>query len=103
MKGKVGAPVMRSAAIVFSLGIISSTAPAEDLSKAKNSQFDPSHLTYARLYCTPDNESHFAELRAALTKQNFALLPPRSTLEAISRRQMYSSRVSRRTGVPPTW
>ena len=78
MKGKVGVPVMRSAAIVFSLGIISSTAPAEDLSKATSSQFDPSHLTYARLYCTPDNESHFAELRAVLTKQNFA--PPAASI-----------------------
>jgi hypothetical protein len=103
MKGKVGVPVMRSAAIVFSLGIIGSTASAEDLSKATSSHFDPSHLTYARLYCTPDNESHFAELRAVLTKQNFAPLPPRSTLEAISQCQMYSSQDSRRTGAPPTW
>ena len=31
------------------------------------------------------------------------LLPPRSTLEAISRRQECSSQDSRRSGAPPTW
>jgi hypothetical protein len=78
MKGKVGAPTMISAAVAFSIGVISSTAPAEDIGKATSSQPDASRLTYARLYCTPDNESHFGELRAELTKLNFA--PPAASI-----------------------
>ena len=78
MKGKVGAPVTMLAAIAFSMGVIISTGRAEDIGKAPNSQLDPSRLTYARLYCTPDNQSHFGELTAVLTKQNFA--PPAASI-----------------------
>jgi hypothetical protein len=35
---------------------------------------DASRFTYARLYCTPDHQSHFADVTAQLTKENFA--PP---------------------------
>lgn len=69
---------MISAAMALSIGVISSTAPAEDIGKGTSSQLDASRLTYARLYCTPDNESHFAELTAELTKQNFA--PPAASI-----------------------
>ena len=44
------------------------------LAKQLSSQLAPSRLAYARLYCTPDHESHFAELTADLAEQNFA--PP---------------------------
>ena len=103
MKGKVRAPMMISAAVALGGGVISSIAPAEDLSRSTRSRLDGSRLTYARLYCTPDNESHFGELTAALTKQNFAPPAARSTLGAISRRQACSSQASRRTGALPTW
>ena len=78
MKGKVGAPLMISAAVVLSVSVLNSIAPAEDLSKAASSQLDASRLTYARLYCTADNESHFGEQTAELTKQNFA--PPAASI-----------------------
>ena len=35
---------------------------------------DPARFTYVRLHCTPDNESHFADVAVELTKENFA--PP---------------------------
>jgi hypothetical protein len=74
MKSKAGAPVLVLASIAVNLVALSSGARAEDISKATSSQLDPSRLAYTRLYCTPDNESHFSEQAAELTKQNFA--PP---------------------------
>jgi hypothetical protein len=35
---------------------------------------DPSHFTYARLYCAPDGNTHFEDVRVDLRKTNFA--PP---------------------------
>src|SRR5262249_428506 len=35
---------------------------------------DPSHFTYARLYCAPDGNTHFQDMTAELRKENFA--PP---------------------------
>lgn len=67
-----------AAVLVFCIGVITSTAVAEEVNKGTSSKLDASHLTYARLYCTPDNESHFAELTAELTKQNFA--PPAASI-----------------------
>lgn len=64
--------------LVFCISVISSIASAEDVNKGTSSKLDASHLTYARLYCTLDNESHFAELTAELTKQNFA--PPAASI-----------------------
>ena len=65
---------MISTAVALGVGVISSIARAEDIGRATSSQLDASRLAYARLYCTSDNESHFSELTAELTKQNFA--PP---------------------------
>lgn len=39
---------------------------------------EPSRFTYTRLYCTADNESHFAEASVELTRKNFA--PPASPI-----------------------
>jgi hypothetical protein len=39
---------------------------------------DPSHFTYARLYCTPDGESHFQNVTVELRQMNFA--PPASPI-----------------------
>jgi hypothetical protein len=75
---KVGALATMFAAVVLSISVISSTASAEDIGKATSSGLDDSRLTYTRLYCTPDNESHFAELTAELTEQNFA--PPAASI-----------------------
>jgi hypothetical protein len=68
MKIRVGAGVIMSVAVALSTSTWSSIAAAEDLSRPARSQLDSSRLTYARLYCTPDNESHFGELTAELAK-----------------------------------
>jgi hypothetical protein len=39
---------------------------------------DPSRITYLRLYCTPDNNSHFQSVTGKLRKINFA--PPAAPL-----------------------
>src|SRR6516225_3544078 len=75
---KVSGQATMSAAVALSISVISSTASAEDIGKATSSGLDGSRLTYTRLYCTPDNESHFAELRAELAKQNFT--PPAASI-----------------------
>ena len=72
----IGPKSRASAAWIYASAALSllvcSPSTAEDL--AAGSQLDSSHLAYTRLYCTPDNESHFggvevglrqAELRAA--------------------------------------
>jgi hypothetical protein len=41
-------------------------------------QADGSHFAYARLYCTPDNESHFGGVAIELAEQNFA--PPAAAI-----------------------
>jgi hypothetical protein len=46
--------------LVFCISVISSISSAEDVNKGTSSKLDASHLTYGRLYCTLDNESHFA-------------------------------------------
>ena len=58
-----------SAGAVLGAGVVGSTAKADD---------DAARFTYVRLYCTPDNESHFADVTAELTKENFA--PPASPI-----------------------
>ena len=74
MKSRVRGPAIRSAVVALGIGAFSSGASAEDVGKTISSQLAPSRLAYARLYCTPDHESHFAELTADLAEQNFA--PP---------------------------
>ena len=74
MKGKLLAPAITSAVAALGIGALSSSASAEDIGKTTGSQLSPSRFAYARLYCTPDQESHFAELTADLTQQDFA--PP---------------------------
>jgi hypothetical protein len=63
-----------SVAAVLSAIATCSTPRAEDAGRAALTQHDPSQLTYARLYCTADNETHFADLTVRLSEQNFA--PP---------------------------
>jgi hypothetical protein len=74
MKSRVRVPSIRSVVIALGIGAFGSGASAEDVGKTTSSQLAPSRLAYARLYCTPDHESHFAELTADLAEQNFA--PP---------------------------
>jgi hypothetical protein len=78
MKSKVGALVAASAVIALGIGALSSSSPAEDTGKITGSLLGPSRLAYTRLYCTPDHESHFAELTAELAKQDFA--PPAASI-----------------------
>ncbi len=78
MKGKFSTSIVRLAAFSLGIGAASSTAGAQDIGKASSPQLDASRFTYTRLYCTPDNESHFVELTVDLASQNFA--PPASPL-----------------------
>jgi hypothetical protein len=55
----------------FAAMALRSSAYAEDTA-------DPSHFTYARLYCTPDGESHFQNVTVELRQMNFA--PPASPI-----------------------
>ena len=54
----------------------SATSAAEQ--SVPSNQTDASVVTWTRLYCTPDNESHFETMSAALGKTNFA--PPASPI-----------------------
>jgi hypothetical protein len=74
MKSRLASPALASAVIALGVGALSSSASAEDIGRATRSQLSPSRLAYARLFCTPDHESHFGELTADLAQQNFA--PP---------------------------
>ena len=55
----------RFVVVAIGMSLVSAIASAEG---------DPSQFTYVRLYCTPDNESHFADVNVGLTSENFA--PP---------------------------
>ena len=57
-------------AFVFALIALAGHATA---SRGEDSR-DPSHFTYARLYCAPDGNTHFQDVTAELRKTNFA--PP---------------------------
>ena len=57
-------------AFVFALMALSGYASA---SRGEDSR-DPSHFIYARLYCAPDGNTHFQDVKAELHKTNFA--PP---------------------------
>jgi hypothetical protein len=61
---QIGTALVASAVLV-GLSVISSMATAQD---------DSSRFGYVRLHCTSDNESHFGDVTAELTKENFA--PP---------------------------
>ena len=74
MISKVRGPLITSAVIALRIVAFGSGASAEDVGKTTSSQLAPSRFAYARLYCTPDHESHFAALTADLAEQNFA--PP---------------------------
>ena len=55
--------------VVFGLAVLSgSTALRGEESR------DPSHFTYARLYCAPDGNTHFQDVTVDLRKTDFA--PP---------------------------
>ena len=59
--------------VVFGLIVLSgSTASRGEESR------DPSHFTYARLYCAPDGNTHFQDVTVDLRKTNFA--PPASPI-----------------------
>jgi hypothetical protein len=60
------ATLLAVATVAFSsVDIMGSTASADD---------DAARFTYVRLHCTPDNESHFADVTINLARENFA--PP---------------------------
>ena len=55
--------------VVFGLIVFSGSTA----SRGEDSR-DPSHFTYARLYCAPDGNTRFQDVTAELRKTNFA--PP---------------------------
>ena len=64
-KRKIGISITMRAVVVLGVSIMSSATRAQD---------DGSRFTYVRVHCTPDNESHFADVTVDLNKENFA--PP---------------------------
>ena len=74
MKDEAGAAVVGIAAFALAMGALVATAGAEDLSAKTEERNDASKFAYVRLYCTPDHETHFADVTAELAEQNFA--PP---------------------------
>jgi hypothetical protein len=57
-------------AFVFALMVLSGYTTA---SRGEDGR-EPSHFTYARLYCTPDGNTHFQDVTVELRKTDFA--PP---------------------------
>ena len=51
---------------------------ALELEQTAQASHDPSRIAYLRLYCTPDNNSHFQSVTGKLRKTNFA--PPAAPL-----------------------
>jgi hypothetical protein len=49
-----------------------------ELEQTARAFHDPSRITYLKLYCTPDNNSHFQSMTGKLRKTNFA--PPAAPL-----------------------
>jgi hypothetical protein len=74
VRDEAGAAIIMTAVLALAMGVVSSTAGAEDASTKIQSQNDASKFSYVRLYCSPDHETHFADLTAELAEQNFA--PP---------------------------
>jgi hypothetical protein len=73
MRDEAGAAIVMTAVLALAMAQ-SSTAGAEETGAKIQSQNDASKFSYVRLYCSPDHETHFADLTAELTEQNFA--PP---------------------------
>src|SRR5262249_9507004 len=59
--------------VVFGLIVLSGSTA----SRSEDSR-DPSHFTYARLYCAPDGNTRFQDVTVELRKTNFA--PPASPI-----------------------
>jgi hypothetical protein len=74
VRDEAGAAIVMTAVLALAMGAVSSTAGAEEASTKIQLQNDASKFSYFRLYCSPDNETHFANLTAELAEQNFA--PP---------------------------
>ena len=74
MRDDAGAAIVMTAVLALAMGALSSTAGAEEAGTKMQSQNDASKFSYVRLYCSPDHETHFADLTAKLAEQNFA--PP---------------------------
>ena len=74
MRDKASAAMVRAAVFALATGAASLTAGAEEASTKIQAQKDASKFSYVQLYCSPDHETHFADVTAKLAEQNFA--PP---------------------------
>jgi len=63
--------IWKSKTFPFVFVVLVLTGPTP--SRAENAR-DPSHFTYARLYCAPDGNTHFQDMTVDLRKTDFA--PP---------------------------
>ena len=64
--------------ILLPLAALSACVTADQPAVVSSQSADASVMRWHRLYCTPDNESHFETMSAALGKTNFA--PPASPI-----------------------
>ena len=74
VRDKASAAMVMAAVFALAMGAASLTARAEEASTKMQAQNDASKFSYVRLYCSPDHETHFADVTAKLAEQNFA--PP---------------------------
>ncbi len=74
MRHKAGAAIVMTVVLALAPCAVSATADAEEAGAKIQSQTDVSKFSYVRLYCSPDHETHFAEVTAELADENFA--PP---------------------------
>jgi hypothetical protein len=64
---------------------------------------DPSHFTYARLYCAPDGNSHFQDVTVDLRKTDFAPPAPPIHIGSDFAHRGRSSAALTRAGACRTW
>ena len=84
--------------VVFGLIVLSgSTASRGEESR------DPSHFTYARLYCAPDGNTHFQDVTVDLRKTDFAPPAPPIHIGATLQLRARSSEDLTPAGALGTW
>ncbi len=86
----------RLACLIIGCVLLSSCGTAS-VRRATPQSEDPSRFTYARLYCTPDNGSHFETVTVDLAKVDAAPLAPPMFVKG------YSASRTALAGFDPRW
>src|SRR6516164_5724234 len=84
--------------VVFGLIVFSGSTA----SRGEDSR-DPSHFTYARLYCAPDGNTRFQDMTAELRKTDFAPPAPPIHIGSDFALRARSSEDSKRAGARGIW